>query len=184
MNLKIEKLQPRARVWERMAQFGQPIDPATLAYLKEDGLGDGEARAVGCMGWIYSQWLMAGPATEIHKRVEEFVERGMKMQSLSPKFYKRPVHDLYLLHCAIFGSSDEQLKTLAKRVVDGSGYKKYTPRNDGELYTSAYCGMLKYWVLGEWEKAIQQSEIIWGAHHYVAYRAASKPLITPWLKRE
>ncbi len=141
--LKIKNLPLNLRVWQIMAQFGKPIDDVTRGYLEEEGFGDGRTRAVGCMGWIWSQWLERAPAIRIRETVEPFVARGMEMQRSSSKFYLRPVHDLYLLHCAIFASSDSQLNDVAKGVIDASGFQNYTPHNDGELYASAWCGMLK-----------------------------------------
>src|SRR5882672_1931154 len=102
IKLKVEKLLSNARVWEIMAQFGKPVDDVTKNYLKEEGFGDGRTRAVGCMGWIWSQWLLTTEKVGVRRRVESFVARGMEMQKLSSKFYMRPMHDLYLLHCAIF----------------------------------------------------------------------------------
>ena len=165
-----------------MAQFGKPIDDVTRGYLEEEGFGDGRTRAVGCMGWIWSQWLERAPAIRIRETVEPFVARGMEMQRSSSKFYLRPVHDLYLLHCAIFASSDSQLNDVAKGVIDASGFQNYTPHNDGELYASAWCGMLKYWILGKREKAIEQSDVIWKAYRDPSCRAATKQLVQPWLK--
>jgi len=128
IKITIENLLSNARVWEIMAQFGKPIDAVTANYLREAGFGDGRTRSVGCMGWIWCQWLLHGEIVEIRKRVESFVERGMEMQEQSSKFNMRPMHDLYLLHCAIFASSETQLKKLAERVVDASGGKNHLPQ--------------------------------------------------------
>lgn len=179
--LKLENLLPNARVWGIMAQFGKPIDQETKEYLEEEGLGDGRTRAIGCLGWIWSQWLLQTSPTAIREQVEPFVERGMEMQELSSKFSMRPLHDIYLLQCAIFASDEAQLKKLAQRVVDTGGYRNYRPRNDGELYISAWSGMLKHWILGNTKKAREQSEVIWDAYRDISCRAATKPLVTPWL---
>src|SRR5687767_2793732 len=42
--------------------------------------------------------------------------------------------------------------------------------------------MLKYWILGDRDKAVQESEFIWDAYQDSSFRAAAKPLVTPWLK--
>jgi hypothetical protein len=54
----------------------------------------------------------------------------------------------------------------------------------GELYTAAWSGMMKYWILGDQAKALQQADIIWGAYRDKSLFAAPKPLVQPWLKRD
>jgi hypothetical protein len=183
-NVKVENLNSNAKVWELMARFNQPINQATRDYLEEEGLGDAATRAVGCMGWIWTQWLLRTADTEVRKQVKLFVERGMQMQKLSTKFHMRPRHDLFLLHCAIFAGEEAQLLSLAKEVVDGSGYGSYKPCNNGELYLSAWTGMLKYWILGDEARAVEQSNIIWGATRDTSLRASTKELVIPWLQKD
>jgi hypothetical protein len=184
MKLKVENLVSNLKIWEAVAQFGNPIDVTTKHYLQEDGFGGGRTRSVACMAWVWGQWLLNGAKPAIRAHVDPFVERGLEMEELSSLFYMRPIHELYLLHCAIFASDDAQLKKLATKVIDAAGFKTYKPQNDGELYASAWCGMLKYWILGDWQKAAEQFEIIWGANREISFRAAGKPLVTAWLKRD
>jgi hypothetical protein len=56
------------------------------------------------------------------------------------------------------------------------------PRNNGELFAAAWCGMLKYWILGDTKKAVHESEIIWSAHRYDIARVAPKALVVKWLE--
>jgi len=182
MKLTVKDLQGKSQRAEALARFGEPITLTLREYLLEDGFE--ESTAVSCMDWIWCQWLSGAPIEEVRGRVEGVVNRGMEMQDISPLFRKRPSHDLFLLHCAIFASSTSQLKKLAERVVDASGYKQYTPRNDGELYESAWCGMVKHWILGDRDKAAQQAEIVWGAYRFPNLKASTKPLVAPWLKQD
>jgi hypothetical protein len=108
----------------------------------------------------------------------------LDLRERSPGYDYLALHDFYLLHCAIFCASDLQLKTVAERVADASGDKGEKPLDNGELYAAAWCGMMKYWILGDQGKAVQQSEIIWGAYREKGIFAAPKPLVTPWLKRD
>jgi hypothetical protein len=94
------------------------------------------------------------------------------------------LHDLHLLHCAIFASSAPQLRMVAEQIADVSGDKGQKPLDDGELYAAAWCGMMKYWILGDEKKAVEQSAFIWGAYRDPSVFAAPKPLVTPWLKRD
>jgi hypothetical protein len=89
-----------------------------------------------------------------------------------------------LLHCAIFASTDQQLRQLAERVVDASGAKGEVPRNDGDLYASAWSGMLKHWILDDKDEAVKQSKMIWGAYRPPYFRATSKPIVTKWLEED
>lgn len=182
MNLVIEKLEDSTRIAGTMASFGKPMDQATRDYLLHEGMD--YVRVVGCLKWLWFQWLSKAPAQVVRERIEAFVSDGMERQRLSPLFYNRPRHDLLLLHCAIFGSSPAQLVRLAKQVVDASGFKAYTPQNDGELCECAWCGAFKYWILGDFDKAAKQAEIIWGAYRPPWLNAATKKLAIPWLKRD
>src|SRR5688572_19021105 len=142
MKLNLKNLRSSLETAEIMAALDSPIDADTEAYLQRRGFSDARTKAVGCMNWIWCQWLQAGPETKIRQRVEAFVDRGMEMQDKSSQFYMRSRHDLYLLHCAIFGSSRAQIRKLAERVVDSSGYNGQKPKEqDGVLYESASCGM-------------------------------------------
>jgi hypothetical protein len=182
MDIRTLNLANNAEVWGIMAQFGAAFDQISLAYLKEKGFGDGRTRSVGCLGWIWMQWLSKTPPAEIQRQVEPFVDRGMEMQTLSTKFEKRPLHDLLLLHCAIFSCGDARIKKLAERVVDSAGANGHHPRDDGELYASAWTGMLKHSILGDRAKAEAEAEIIWKAHKDIAFKASTKQLVAPWLK--
>jgi hypothetical protein len=184
MNLIAKNVELEGKVWGIMASFGTPLSPADLTYLKANGLNDGRTKAVGCIGWIWSKWLLGEKIEDISNNVEPFVKRGMEMKSLSRKFMGRPMHDLLLLHCAILGSNEAQLNQLAETILDSSGFLKYEPINDGELYMSALCGMMKYWILGDLERATKESEVAFAAYHSTNLRAASKQLITPWLKKD
>jgi len=134
------------------------------------------------MGWVWCQWLAQTPKEQIRKPIEALVERGMKLQTNAPGRRRyRGLHDLWLLHCGIFASGSKQLKALAEQVVDASGIDGEPLQNDGELYASAWCGMLKHWILGNRKKAAEQSEAIWGAYRYDIARVAAKPLVTKWL---
>jgi hypothetical protein len=44
--------------------------------------------------------------------------------------------------------------------------------------------MMKYWILGDERKAVEQSELIWSAYRAPGIFAAPKPLVRPWLKRD
>lgn len=182
MEIRLLNLERRVRIWGTMARFGTGLDQLALDYLKEDGFGDGETRSVGCLGWIWAQWLLKIPPSEIHRQVEPFVARGMEMQTLSTRFEKRPVHDLLLLHCAIFGCRGALIERLAERSVDSAGANGHRPRDDGELYASAWTGMLKHWILGDPNKAEAEAEIVWKAHKDIAFKASTKQLVAPWLK--
>jgi hypothetical protein len=182
MKLTVEHLQRKIQNTETLAEFGNPIGPRTHEYLLESGLSEGWP--VFCMQWIWFQWLAAGPVDEIRTRVEAVVDRGMALQDLTSLLQGRPSHDLFLLHCAIFASPETQLRTLAERVVNASGFGEQKPKNDGELYESAWCGMVKHWILGDRKKAIEQADIVWKAYRFPNLRATTKPLVTPWLNED
>jgi hypothetical protein len=200
MDTSISNLANQLRVWGAMAQFGTPLDQVSLDYLQRSGFGDGRTRSYGCLGWIWAQWLSKTPPAEIRHQVEPFVQRGMEMQTLSMNFENRPLHDLLLVHCAIFACSDDNLNRLAERMVDSTGSKGYWlakggtldesawsgvrfwPRDDGELYASAWSGMLKYSILGDRTKAASEAEVIWKAKKDIAFKATTKQLVAPWLK--
>lgn len=95
-------------------------------------------------------------------------------QKLSP-------HDLYHLHCAIFASDDVQLKLVAESIADtpGDRAKNRWIVGYGEQYGTAWPEMMKYWILGDHKKAVQQSELIWGAYRESWIMPATKPLVTP-----
>ena len=104
----------------------------------------------------------------------------MEMQGKCPNQNYRCLHDLWLLNCAILASSERQLKELAAVVVDAKGDKQ-EPRNNGELFAAAWCGTLKYWILGDMKKSADQFDIAGGAYRYDIVRIAPKPLVTKWL---
>ncbi len=185
-NLKVIGLSESIRKDESHAQFEKPIEQSDLVFLLGNGLKGALHRAEHCMGWIWRQWLRGASKGEFSNRVESFVDRGLKFREQCQSYDYLPLHDLFLLHSAIFASSDAQLNAVAETVADASGDKGKTPMDvgSGELYAAAWCGMMKYWILGDDEKAVAQSESIWGAYREPGVRAAAKPLVTPWLKRD
>ena len=89
-----------------------------------------------------------------------------------------------LLHCAIFASDDRQLEHVVETIADASGDKGDKPLDNGELYAAAWSGMMKYWILGDEDKAIDQSNLIWSAKRDTQLFAAPKSLVIPWLKKD
>lgn len=181
-NLIIEGLEESLRIATIVAEFGKTPSQMDKEYLLETGLLNG--RVVGCMKWLWFQWLSNGSPELVREQVTKFVQRGIEEQKFSPQFHERPRHDLLLLQCAIFASSQSQLIALANQVVDASGFRSFTPHNNGDLYASAWCGVFKYWILGDFERAAKQAEIVWAAYRPAWLKSASKPLTTPWLKRD
>jgi hypothetical protein len=183
-NIKILGLPEAARKAENLAKFGEPIEHSDIVFLAGSGLQDAAHRAVSCIGWIWRQWLLGTSRGVISKRVEPFVQRGLEFRRRSRNFDYLPLHDLFLLHCAIFACSDAQLNKVGEQVSDANGDKGGKPSDDGELYVAAWCGMLKYWLLGDTEKSHQQSALIWEASRPEGLLASPKALVTPWLKRD
>ena len=146
MKLTVETLEYSADTAAIMAEFGKPLSKIDVEVLKDDGFSAARGLARHCIKWMWLQWLLEGSVEEIRAKAKSFVDKGMAMQDKSSLFYMRPHADLYLLHCAIFGSSPGQLEKLAARVVDASGIAGQKPTDKGgDLYASAWCGMLKNW---------------------------------------
>lgn len=183
VNIKVIGLAESIRKAENFAKFGKPIEKADLAFLAGNGLQEAAHRASNCMGWIWRQWLLGTPADVLSRYVEPFVARGLELRERSQSYDHLAVHDLYLLHCAIFACDDLLLKTVSERIADASGDKGKKPLDDGELYAAAWCGMLKYWILGDQEKAVRQFDLVWEANQEPGILAAPKSLATPWLKK-
>jgi hypothetical protein len=184
MHIKVLQVSESAQKAEKQAEFGKPIDESMKLGLLRSGLQGAAHRASNCMGWVWRQWLMGNGKEVLAPKVEPFVSRGLEMRAITRSYHGLPVHDLYLLNCAIFGGSDAQVMAVAEKVTDASGDKGEGPRDDGELYAAAWCGMMKYWILADERKAAEQSELIWGAYRQSGMKAASKPLVIPWLKRD
>jgi len=182
MNLKIERLQESASTAEIMASFEKPLDKITKKFLLNDGLD--YVRVVGCMKWLWFQWLLRGSPKAITERTTAFVAEEMKRMKFSPLFNHRPRHNVLLLQCAIYASPKDQLLSLAEQVVDSSGFKNYKPQNNGELYESAWSGLFKYWILGDQRKALSEAETIWKPYLPPWLKGASKPLLSPWVHHD
>src|SRR5687767_71662 len=101
-SLKVLGLPEEARIAESLAKFGKPIEQADIAFMAGNGLKDAAHRAAKCMGWIWRQWLLGTSKEEISKRVGPFVARGLEFRQLSQSYDYLALHDLFLLHCAIF----------------------------------------------------------------------------------
>ncbi len=191
--IKVLNLQETAQIAAQLAEFGRPFDESyRIGLLKAGGLQYACHYAEWCMGWIWRQWLAGKPTEIIREQVEPFIERGLELRKHSQSYDHLPQHDLFLLHCAIFACDEPQLKKVVETVADASGDKGEKPLNygnqfgqgRGELYAAAWCGMMKYWILGDEKKAFEQSEIVWGAKRDQQVFAAPKPLVIPWLKKD
>jgi hypothetical protein len=169
---------------ESMAGFGEPIDDGDLRFLASHGLQDAVHKASHCLGWIWRQWLAGASREIISEQVEPFVERGLILREKCRTYAHLPLHDLLLLHCAIFGSDDAQLEQVTETIADATGDKGYKPQDNGELYAAAWSGMMKYWILGKKEKVIEQSNLIWRAQREPGVFAAAKPLVIPWVNKD
>jgi hypothetical protein len=184
MKITVLDLEDTARKAEWMADFGKAVSQSDLVSLLKSGSKNEGCRAVGCMGWIWRQWLLGSSAEEISGKVVPFVERGLELRKKSSSYHWVALHDLYLLHCAIFACPNPQLREVALEIGDASGDKGAKPCDDGELYAAAWGGMMKYWILDQLDKAVQQAELIWDAYRFHGVLAGSKSIVTPWLKRD
>jgi hypothetical protein len=182
MTVTIQDLDREMQIAEIMAAFDKPMSETARNFLQKTGLD--YVRVVGCMKWLWLQWLSNGTKSFVCERVTAFVDDEIERLALSPLSHHRARHNLLLLQCAIFAAKGEQLLRLALQVVEASGFREFVPRNNGELYTSAWCGIFKHWILGDFERAAQQADIVWGSYRPPWLKAASKPLATPWLKQD
>ena len=125
--MKVVGLEESLRKAENFARFGKDIEHADLVFLAGNGLQDAAHRASSCMGWIWRQWLKGASKEMFSKRVAPFVDRGLEFRDRSRIYDYLPLHVLFLLNCAIFASSDSQLRTVAERVADSAGDKGKAP---------------------------------------------------------
>lgn len=182
MSLTIEDLAQQGNVFEKMVQFGKPFSQLELNLLKNDGFSVARSKASSCMAWIWTQWLLKADGEKVERIVSDFVARGLETHKLTSNFHYRTLHDLFLLHCAIYASSDSQLEAVAKAVVDSSGAYGSVPRNDGALYHGAYCGMLKYSILEDQSSCEKEYQVMKDAY-IDPFRGAAKPLIKTWIEK-
>ena len=164
----------------------QPLAPGNLTYLQEEGLADAECKACFCLDWIWGEWMAKTPAAEIRAVSSPVIDRGLKLRDLSPKFSHRSRHDILLLAVAAVAGSQDQILRVAEGSVDSTGFRDFVPqdRGHGELYESAWAGILKYWVLGDLKRAQKESAIAWGAYRHPSFSFGTKPIATPWLKQD
>lgn len=180
--LTILGLESQTRIWETLAHFPDSLSSRSIGSHRIDDMENGGSLGVGCMGWVWGQWLANGDVSRIRSRISAFVERGMSMQRTSSNSRRRAQNDLFLLACASFASNSQQLEELAQQSVDAAGWGSFSPKDNGELHTSAWSGMLKHWILENYQEAVKQSEIIWNSHRDPTWRGAAKPVVVPWLK--
>jgi hypothetical protein len=163
----------------------EPVIPQMdLNALLKSGMSSSAHDATMCLCWIWRQWLSGAPRAKLSASVDPFIARKLELRERCRCYDGVPLFDMLILACAIMAASDTQLKLVANRVADLSGDKGEKPLNNGELYSAAWCGMLKHWILGDDQKAMEQSEQIWGAYRPPGLFAASKPLALPWLRRD
>lgn len=182
--LTVEGLAFWSKVCESGALFEMNISSEFTKCISANGFGGPRELAWYCMQWTWCQWLANGDPAEIRKRVAHVVDRGLKAKQASSHANQRHLHDLYLLNCAIFASNATQLDEVATSVMDSSGFDGHGPKDNGDLYLTAWCGMLKHWILGDRKKAMEESQVVWKSYRDLASRVATKPLATPWLKED
>lgn len=168
------------RVWEKVAKFGASIELADVDYACSEGFGDFAARAKACLGWIWMQWL-SNDDSRWRSFVEAFVERGLKIREVSGNLNARGLHDLYLLHCAVYGCSHEMIVRAAEGAVDGVGHGQNL-QNNGEVYVYAWVGMLKHWILKDLRTAETQFQSAKTAFIPESLKAAQPWFVEPWLR--
>jgi len=183
--IKVADLQETIERDEAKSQFDKKITDDDILGVLKIGMRDAHFRAVGCMGWIWRKWLQGASKKEIASKVRLLVKRNLELRTHMRSYDESlPLHDVILLHCAIFALENDELKNVAEQVADASGDKGKTPYDNGELYAAAWCGIIKHSILEQNQKMLEQAALIWRAYHPPGFAAASKPLTTPWLNRD
>ncbi len=177
----VEDLGDAVRNARAVAELGRPFSSSDPT---GDAFKHASVYAQSCMGWIWRQWLLGSLPETIRSQVEPFVERGLQIRTYCKSSFQRSRHDLFLLHCAILASGEDQLRKVVEVVSDSSGERGERPADDGELYAAAWCGMIKNWFIGEDRKAATESDVVWSTFRDPQVLAASKLLTTPWIKRD
>ncbi len=184
MKVTIPDLEYFTEATGSQAEFGNPISEFCKEMVQKKAFLYPRELAASCIRWIWYQWLLKGDVQEVRKNVESFVARGLKIRELSSAHKMRSIHDLYLLHCAIFACNRKLLLKTAE-CVEAAPHKPETLPNFGEKYAAACCGMLKYRILEDEKKAAEQFDLIWTSYRGdPSFRAAPKPLIVPWLEKK
>jgi hypothetical protein len=96
VKLEILQLERSTEVAEVMAAFDKPMSQTTREYLLNKGLDN--ARVVGCMKWVWFQWLLCGMESVVRGRVGAFLADEMERLILSRRERNRaePQSDWWL----------------------------------------------------------------------------------------
>lgn len=155
----IQDLAETANISELLAEFERPLN----AFYLTPRVGYSSARHMTafCPRWIWTQWLLAAPAELIAEKVRLTVNRGIQLHSWAKSEYRRGLHDLFLLNCALYTLPLTELRTVAETLCEASGEEE----NDGEVLARAWCGTLKYKLLGNNPQSLVQYKHLVAAYN-------------------
>jgi hypothetical protein len=111
--------------------------------------------------------------------VKEMVVRSLEVYDKTTGEMGRSQHDVLLLANAIYLDDAEVLNRVTNAVICAA------PEKPLPQYYESYCGVMKFWVQGEQEKAVQQLEIF--EHHKgkeAQLRIASKSYLRSFLRED
>jgi hypothetical protein len=168
------KLGRELSFFDRGIELFRPSSPRAFANSRD--------ATIACLEWIWSSWLNGVPTSELKPIIEKFVQRALSLMNTCSFEYQRGLHDLYLLHCAIMASPDQQLAEVASAVVDFND--SATGVDDGDRYTRAWTGVLKHRLLGDLREMELQAEAMSRAVKPINCRRPPKPMMEAWIKKD
>ncbi len=166
---------------QRAEKFGRFSLPYENLYPKNDE--ERRFRGAGsvveeCYSWIWYQCLLETPPSTIHAVVREVVAKSIRLQAEEADLYWRAEHDLACAHLAVNGAPQEMVGQLAESMVHASEEKSR------DLCQQGWSGFMKFSLLGDNKRALEQAEIMFGATKPINLRLPSKTLMMAWLNED
>jgi hypothetical protein len=177
MKLQVTDLDLAVRMGSELAMFRRPVEIFDIS--SGEAFANARDANVACLRWIWAKWLSGSRSEEIRPNVSLLISRALELMQTCSSEFQRGLHDLFLLHCAILGSSMSEMKQVAEAVTFCTG--SVDEADDGERYARAWAGMLKFWILSDWDKVQDQASRMRSSVKPLNCRLPAMALVDAWL---
>jgi hypothetical protein len=174
----IADLDEEISMMEGASQFE---DPSAKVFSKDPKrhLRSGRDINLYCLRWIWFQWLHGTPTQKFKPRIEKFIERGLALRTPENTGDEwRGLYDILLFSCAVFIDDGKLMAEIAREMVDLPRPKR------SDALRRAWCGVIKFWMAGEIEKAKKQAALMYSSDRPLNMRLPSKPVMDAFLAED
>ena len=130
------------------------------------------------LSWVWYQWLGEPNSERVAKVLNSTLQKSLCLLAASKAEYFRADHDVRCASMATMSADASTIRELAEKLICADS------KGDSDQVLKAWSGVWKFSFFGDWTKAREQAEFLFGAPRPLNLRLPRRPVVRAWLDQD